>query len=234
MNLEEITLEILAQRALTHFDSKKLVDWAVKVLELGYESDNIFILAGLDFEETKDREKYFWKSIEDLKLDFPKNENELIESYAFIIANKAVRNEVTIEFAFDEMLKVVLASDYDSRYMPFFEIEEDLDYLRFDNLTIFNSDISLENKDKFIREEFEIFVEMEKLKIPKDQRNKCYCQNCQRLIKPVIKTKFQFKRPFKYGAWSCESCKSENIIFSSDHKVKRKVIDEYKNSHNHR
>ncbi len=52
MTLEELTLEILAERALTQFDSKKLVNWAVKVLELGYESENLFVLAGLDYDTT--------------------------------------------------------------------------------------------------------------------------------------------------------------------------------------
>ena len=63
MTHKELTLEILAERALTQFDSKKLVDWAVKVLELGYESENLFVLAGLDNDPTEERENYFWKSI---------------------------------------------------------------------------------------------------------------------------------------------------------------------------
>ncbi len=50
--LDNLTLEILAERCLTHFDSKKLVDWAVQVLQLGYESDNLFVLAGLDYDTT--------------------------------------------------------------------------------------------------------------------------------------------------------------------------------------
>jgi len=46
MTLEEITLEILAERAFSQFDSQKLVYWAISVLELGHESANLYILAG--------------------------------------------------------------------------------------------------------------------------------------------------------------------------------------------
>lgn len=63
MTLEEITLEILAERALFQADSKKLVYWAISVLELGYDSENLYILAGLDHEGTEEREEYFWRSI---------------------------------------------------------------------------------------------------------------------------------------------------------------------------
>ncbi|QIH32769.1 hypothetical protein [Sphingobacterium sp. DR205] len=45
MRLEELTLEIYAERALTYFESKHLVAWAVNVLTLGYESDNLYVLA---------------------------------------------------------------------------------------------------------------------------------------------------------------------------------------------
>ncbi len=61
MTLEELTLEIYGERALTYFDSKHLVVWAVNVLSLGYESDNLYILAGLDNAFTEERESYFWK-----------------------------------------------------------------------------------------------------------------------------------------------------------------------------
>ena len=64
MTLEELTLEIYAERVLTYFESKHLVVWAVNVLALGYESDNLYILAGLDNAHTEEREIYFWKSSE--------------------------------------------------------------------------------------------------------------------------------------------------------------------------
>lgn len=231
MTLQELTLEILAERALTQFDSKKLVDWAVKVLELGYESENLFVLAGLDYDTTEEREEYFWKSVKDLNLETEKSEDELIENYALVIANKAIRKEISIDYAFSQMLKIVSASEYDSRYIAFYEIDEDIDYLTYDNSVLFNSGLTIENSKDFILEEFEIFVQMESLKIPKEERSKCYCETCKSLNTPITKNKFQFKKPFKYMVWSCGICGSEKLKFNNNHEVKKLIIEKHKKNY---
>lgn len=228
MTLEELTLETLAERALTQFDSKKFVDWAVKVLELGYESENLFVLAGLDYDTTEERESYFWRSVKDLRLVVTKNEGELIENYALTIANKAIRKEIDIDYVFSQMLKIVSASEYDSRYIAFYEIDEDIDYLKYNNSTLFNSELTIENAKDFILEELKIFVQMENLKIPNQERNKCYCKTCQKLNTPITKNKFQFKKPFRYIVWSCGICGSEKLKYNNNHEVKRLIIEEFK------
>jgi len=48
MNIKEETYKLLAQRLLTYFDCKKFVDWAMILLQNGYESESLIILAGLD------------------------------------------------------------------------------------------------------------------------------------------------------------------------------------------
>ena len=226
--LDNLTLEILAERCLTHFDSKKLVDWAVQILELGYESNNLFVLAGLDYDTTIEREEYFWKSVKDLNLDVENNKDKLIESYAFTIANKAIRKEIGIDYAFGQMLKIVSASEYDNKYMAFYEIEEDLDYLSYQNSTLFNADLTLANANDYILEELKIFAEMESLKIPDEERNKCYCENCKNFNTPLTISKFQLKRPFKYMVWGCGICRSEKLKYRNNHKVKRMIIDKFK------
>jgi hypothetical protein len=139
MKIDELTLEVLADRALSQFNSKKLVSWAVSVLELGYETENLLILAGLDFDSTEEREYYFWKSIADLKINVEKTEDELLEKYAVVIANRAIDKKISIEYAFQQMNKIVSASEYDNKYNAFYEINEDLEYLKYENKTIYNS-----------------------------------------------------------------------------------------------
>src|SRR5690606_18911800 len=133
MTLQELTLNILAERILTTFDSKKLVNWAVDVILLGYGSENLYVLAGLDFESTEEREKYFIESLKDLQIGIETDEEKLIENYAITLTKKVVEKVVDIDYGFKQMLKIVTASEYDQKYISFFEIEEDLDYLRYDN-----------------------------------------------------------------------------------------------------
>lgn len=228
MTLEELTLEIYAERALTYFESKHLVAWAVNVLTLGYESDNLYVLAGLDYASTEEREIYFWKSIADLKLDIEKSEEDLIENYALTIAKKAIRKEINIDYAFSQMLKIVSASEYNYRYIAFYEIDEDLNYLRYSNSTLYNTELTLENSKEFILEEMKIFVEMEELNIFPEERAKWYCETCKNLNNPITKNKFQFKKPFKYAVWTCGICGSEKLKYNSNHDVKRIIIEKSK------
>ncbi|SDG59999.1 hypothetical protein SAMN05421827_108121 [Pedobacter terrae] len=230
MTIDELTLEVLADRALSQFDSKKLVTWAVNVLELGYENENLFILAGLDFDSTEEREYYFWKTITDLKLNVAKTEDELFEKYALAIINSAIDKKISIEYAFQQMNKIISASRFDSKYIAFYEINEDLEYLKYENKTIYNSGLTIENANELIFEEFRIFAIMEDLKIPQELRNKCYCERCKKLDILIIRDKFQLRRPFRYRVWACSTCGSTKFKYNNDHEVKWLIIDEYKKS----
>jgi hypothetical protein len=233
MTLAELTLEVLGEKLLTQFDSKKLVEWAVNALKLGYESENLFVLAGLDDEATEEREKYFWKSVQDLDIEVARTEGELIYCYALIIARKAIKKEIDIDYAFSRMLKIVYASDFDCRYLPFFNINEDLDYIKYDSSIWITSGLTAENSKEFILEEFKIFVEMERLMIPCRERDKCYCERCKRLNMPLTKTKYQLRKPFKYLVWSCGFCRSDKLIFNSRHEVKRMIIKAFEQPAHH-
>lgn len=228
MTLEELTLEIYAERALRYFESKHLVTWAINVLTLGYESENLYILGGLDNASTEEREIYFWKSIADLKLNIEKSEADLMENYALTIAKKAISEEVSIEYAFSQMRKIVSASGYNYRYITFYEIDEDMDYLNYNNSPLYNPGLTLENSKEFILEEMKIFVEMEGLNISREQRHKCYCETCKNLTGPITKNKYKLKKPFRYTVMACGICGSEKLKYNSNHDVKRKIIEQSK------
>lgn len=104
MDLQLLTNDILAERLLTQFNSKRYVEWAENLMQLGYESENLFILAGLDNEYSDIRENYFWKTIKDLKIKVNKSEEELIENFAISVAEKVINKQINIDFAFNIMI----------------------------------------------------------------------------------------------------------------------------------
>ncbi len=226
--LEQLTIELLAERTMTIFDTKELVNWAVKVIEIGYESENLFILAGLDYETTEERECYFSRCVADLELDVEFNKDELLKCYGLMIANKVVRKEIGIEYAFAQMRKVVSASGYDRRYSAFYEIAEDIDCLTYQDTTIFNGELTLKNANEFILEGFTIFVQMELLEIPQEERDQCFCRSCGNFNTPVIKTKYQLRKPFKFPVFVCGLCGATKLQFNSDPKVKWMLIEKFK------
>jgi len=46
-----------------------------------------------------------------------------------MIARKAIKKKISIDYAFSRMPNIVYTSDFDYGYLPFFNINEDLDYI---------------------------------------------------------------------------------------------------------
>lgn len=229
MNVQEETYRSLAQSLLSNADSSHLVDWAFKLLEKGYESESLLILAGLNNDTTQEREKYFWKSIEELKIDIKKPDLELIENYAIYIATEVCEERICPQDGLTRMQDVIKKTEYDSKYMQFYDLAEDIDYLDCCGETIFNIGLTQENKNQFIKAEFELFLEAEKLQIEDTTREKSICDNCGKITKPKQKTKYQLKKPYKYYIWVCGNCGSTKIEHFSNQNGKCKVLQAIKN-----
>jgi hypothetical protein len=220
MDIQKETYRLLAQKLLTNFDNRKFVNWAVMLLENGYESENIMILAGLDKSPSQEIEKYFEMSLKDIKFIVEKSENELVEIYAEYIINEVLKGAMIPSLGLSKMLDIVIATDYNSKYILFFQLDEDIDYLGLDNI---------DKKESYIQKEFELFVESEKLQIDDETKRKAICNDCGIISLPKLKTKYIFRRPFKYQTWICGQCRSEKIEHFSSLTGKSRIIEIIKN-----
>lgn len=229
MDIQEETYNLLGQRILPGFDSKGLVNWAVRLLENGSESESSIILAGLDRDATDEREKYFWKSIAELDIEITKTDSELVDYFVKNVAQEVVKGTKKPSYGLNAMRNVLAWSGYDSKYLQFCELEEDVDYLENYGGVIFTSGLRLDNKDQFIRDEFELYLEIERLKIDEETQAKSICNKCGAISKPTLKTKFQLKKPHKYQTFVCGNCASEKIEHFSTQNGKRRIIDRIKN-----
>lgn len=233
MDIQEEVYKILGQRLLNEFDSKKLVEWAVNVMKLGYDSESLIILAGLDYESTEEREEYFWKSVEELNLNIKREESELVNDYAKYVANAVVNMQLSPKSGLNTMYNIYLSTGYDSKYIQFYELDEDLNDLNYAEYTpIYNQGITKENADKFIIREFKLFLECEELGIGKELRGKVFCNKCEQITKPELRMKFQFKKPFKFYQFVCRNCKSNNIDSFDSQIGKEKILKRIKTTHN--
>ena len=229
MNIQKETDKILGQRLLPRFNSKQFVDWAVNLLSNGYETENIVILAGMDYDSTEDREKYFWKSIEELKIEVNKSDFELIEIYVSQVVEDVCNGRIKPVDGFKIMQDVLRATDYFSKFIQFYLIAEDFDCLEYGSYPIFNSGITKDNKEEFIIKEFELYYEFQKLNLKDSLINKAICNSCGEIVNTDLKTKYQLKKPFKYQVYVCNNCNSENIQHFSDQIGRSKIVDKLKN-----
>ena len=237
--LEYITNKVLAERLLEPFsegllikyDHKRLINWAVQVLQMGYENDNLYILAGADNDTTEEQEKYFWKILDELKFEI-KTDDELIDFYAVDIAEKAVKKEINIDVAFNIMLDIVSATDYDSRYVCFYQIHVDLDCLRSTNQFTNLDGLTLNNQKEYILKEFEFFLETRRLKISKEDLSKFYCNKCKVFVNWKTKKKFQLKKPYWHYIFICEICGSKDLLYPQNHSTLKLLIEKYRQFEN--
>ena len=225
MNVQEITYQLLAEKSLTYFDSQKYVDWAVALLENGFESESLIILAGLDSYGTEEKEKYFWKSVDELNIKIEKQDFELIEDYAIFVAKQVVEGKINPMTGLNKMVNIVCATDYSSEYITFYELEEDIDSLNYSGTAIFNTGLILENKEEYVKEEFKLFLEMKELQIDKVLKDKSYCLKCNKFELPILRTKYQLKKPYKYQIWTCKNCGSNKLEHSNNHNTKKRIIE---------
>lgn len=226
MEIEKLTLPILGKKLLPNFDSKEFVEWAVTVLGSGKNSESLSILAGLDHDSQEIREKYFLKTIDELKINIGKSDIQLIENYVFHLSNQVISGNISPREGLKIMQDVVVATDYSSKYIQFFDVDEDLSHLTYSGRTLFNSNLHENNIEEFIRKEFELFLLLEKENIDRfSYFDKAFCNDCDQIMKPELKTKFQLKQPFKYQAWACEKCNSEKIDMFRSQIGKVKILN---------
>lgn len=157
MNIQEEIYKTLGQKLLDEFDSKKLVDWAVRLLAHKYESESLFILAGLDYNSREEREHYFWRAIEELGIDLDKETSDI--SYGKYIAALVINNTITPEAGLNEMTNIYHATKHKKCFLHFYEIEKEIGWI--ENVGYppgIKPEIPIENLEEFLKKEFELFL----------------------------------------------------------------------------
>lgn len=221
----KFTYQLLGQRLLTWYDSKILVDWALKLLENGFDTESLEILAGLDKDDTELREKYFWKAIKELNINIDKQEIDLINFYVDNLVEEVISGSVTSKFGLKMMCEVVRKTDYTEKFMQFYMLDEDIDYLDYSGNSLIVYGLTKENTDQYILNEFKIFKKLQGGDYSQ-YYNKAICNNCGKIMTPKFITKYQFKRPFSFQVTVCDFCNSLDIDSFSTQKGKVKIIEQ--------
>ena len=220
-NLQKETELMIAESLINEFSSKRYVDWAVKLLNNGYESEYLNVLAGLDNEESETVDKYFKQVLFDLKIEVESDKEKLIEIYATYIAEGVVKKEITTENGLPAFVKVANFMDYESKYLEFTYLSDDIYGLENGEYSYYHDGLTLENKEGYIIEEFGLFLEAEKLENPDSAKEFVYCEKCTHVGKSILK-KTLFNRN---GTLRCEKCGSKNIKSYWNQKGKRGIVE---------
>lgn len=224
MDASKLTYRILGHKLLSGYESKILVEWAITLLQNGFDGDNLSILAGLDNSDTEEREKYFWKSVKDLNINIDKKDLDLIDVYVDNLVDDVLSGNVPPRFALKQMFEVARKTDYNRKYMDFYMLDDEIDSIEYDGYAIFTNGLNKKNVDEYILNEFKLFKKVLNGDYT-DYYDKSICNDCKQIMTPKLVTNYQLKKPFSYQTLVCENCRSQNIESFSSQTGKEKIIN---------
>lgn len=158
MDIRQETQRLLEHRLLGTFDSKEYVNWAAKLILVGQESESLMILAGMGKDSTEEREKYFWKSVDELKIETSKIDRELINDYALKLAEQVVSRQVEPKIGLSKMLEIIKQTDDDEKYTQFYQVDEEIDQWSNNSAFLFDNEPLTDGIDDQIIQEFQAFI----------------------------------------------------------------------------
>jgi hypothetical protein len=148
------TYRILKAKAFNENVDESWIDWAIDMIEAGYESENLYMLAG----ETKPYNQFELQELtnkvfQDLRLDYS-DKDAVIRDYVYYLISNSVEHPETYYKTLRELREICLQLDYDSRYMDFYLLYFAKDDLMVDEVQWYWEGANRENIDQIISDKF--------------------------------------------------------------------------------
>lgn len=158
-HIREEAQNLMEMMVFDELDSIEFVNWAVNSLSSGYESESLIIWAGLDKSDTEERKEYFIKSLEELGVELIEIKSESIIDMAFHISKSVIKKQISEISGLGKMLLICRESNYDEKYMNFYQIRDDVDLISDGYTSNYIIDLTNENLREKLRMEFVKFLE---------------------------------------------------------------------------
>jgi len=114
------TYRVLMKKAFNEDIDKTWIDWAIEMIREGYESDNLYILAGItkpynQFELQRLTDKVF----ADLNLDY-EDKLLMIRNYIYYLISTSLNEPSNYLSTLKEIKDICIALDMEQEYMDFY------------------------------------------------------------------------------------------------------------------
>jgi hypothetical protein len=216
--------------------SEDFTGWAMEMLEKGFDSENLAILAGLSFEKNPDSEEireYFYKSLKDLGLELPTEENSIL-SYAKYICSEIVAGNISPQNGLSILDGLYSKSDYEPIYSIWDELSEDIGMVNDREGCIFNTGITRENIDQYIVKVAEQFIKLTEIELPERFFWLTVCRKCGyigenkliRMDKPWMPEKL-YRKIYRRGPTMkpvCSKCGKEFPLGMGDYVAREEYL----------
>ena len=227
MEKDKLQLELdmlLANRLLTDFlAGQKCIDWAISLMQRGYECESLYILAGLDSNDWRSIEDYFGKLAEDLELTLDRKDEDLFMLLTSDIAKQVIDAAIKPQNGLSMMENTrIQLFDTDlpvDRLYTFMYLEEDISQLG--DYQLFYTGLTKENIDEVIIDEMKIFLIAQSKELG-DISSLIYCDECKSF------THFQYKKKrwiFKKEGWYCDKCNLSSYLAWNNVPDRKRILE---------
>lgn len=153
------TYKILKAKAFNEDIDESFIDWAIEMIEAGYESDNLYMLAG----ETKPYNQFQLqeltkKILEDFGFNYT-NRDTAITNYIYYLITNSIDYPETYYKTLRELKNICLNMDMDAAYMDFYLLYHAKEDLIENEFQCYWGDANRENIDQIIKDNFKEWVE---------------------------------------------------------------------------
>lgn len=149
------TYKILKAKAFNEDIDESWVDWALEMMEAGYQSDNLYMLAGVTKPYNQwELHELTKRVLQDLGLSYADKEAVLKNYIHYLIANSVDHPENYYK-TLRELKNICLDLHMDAAYMDFYLLYFAKDDLRVDEVQWYWDGANKENIDDIIRERFQ-------------------------------------------------------------------------------
>ena len=232
------TNDIFGLHALGIARPDDYIVWAEEELSRGADSDSIEILASFALETSPDSQEvfeYFRTCIKERGMEWPRPEDAL-RQYSARVSDRIVRGEIEPREGVVLLARLWPASDYaEGLYAIWGDLEEDLDLVHTNVGAIFNSGITRDNTDAYIKKVAEQYLTLLDLEFPADFFHLACCTRCDAIERPVRKRvdmpwfpdrifRLVFRRGPSYRL-ACVRCGSHDLLMMGDYAGRQRYLD---------
>ncbi len=236
-------IEILEGKiALEVATPKDYIDWAEDLLLQGIENEYLLMLVSYGVEKNPDSyeiKEYFEKSLKALNIPLS-SPAAALKNYAKQIALQIAHNKISTLDGLDLLEPFYFKSDYEPIYSIWSQLEEDLVSLKCNDDYFYNSGLSNDNVEQYIKNIALQFSQLLECQLPDNFFQLCVCQKCghidiagsQIIEKTWLPDKlfqFIFKRPLQEQA-VCNKCGAPFPGNMTDYTYRQIYLDSVNNA----
>lgn len=152
------TYRILKAKAFNEDIDESWIDWAIEMMEAGYESDHLYMLAGIIKPYNQfELQELTNKVLRDLHLDYS-DKDAVLNNYIYFLLSASIDYPETYMKTLRELRDIYYELGMDSRLTDFYLLYYAKEDLTVDEVQWYWDGANRENIDQIIKEHFQNWI----------------------------------------------------------------------------